>query len=284
MKTFKRFVQIASAIWLTLLTANALVPSLYADTASAATDAITCITVGAGLKPAGQHCSDFALKVNLTPAGVSNGTTNRVARGDHNHFGQLWTGASSEAGLRSMNTGTGSGLYGSNTSTQGAGVYGYNDNTGKGVLGESYGYGVWGHTIGAAGAGVVAQGSSGDGTALRILNGGIKVDGAGNGTATPVFVHMVQANPGGNICAARNFGTVIDNPLTNGRSNAILLITPNYGAITGGVGPVESVYAVYYDNTGECGSGAGKWVIYNLDAEPLNNQQMFNVLVVNVGP
>lgn len=90
MKTHKRFVPFALAAWLTLLTVNSLVPSLFADTASAATNAINCITVGAGLKPAGQHCADFTLKVNFTPSGGSNGTSAAVARGDHNHDSSYW--------------------------------------------------------------------------------------------------------------------------------------------------------------------------------------------------
>lgn len=90
MKTLKRFVPIALAAWLTLLTVNSLVPSLFADTASAATNAINCITVGAGLKPAGQHCADFTLKVNFSPSGGTNGTSAAVARGDHNHDNSYW--------------------------------------------------------------------------------------------------------------------------------------------------------------------------------------------------
>jgi hypothetical protein len=42
---------------------------------------------------------------------------------------------------------------------------------------------------------------------------------------------------------------------------------------------------VYYDDTNQCGFGAGRWVIYGYGVAPdpaqaLSNNQLFNVMVV----
>lgn len=49
MKTLKRLARILLAVWLTLLTANSLVPSLFSDTASAATNLVAWATTGNAL-------------------------------------------------------------------------------------------------------------------------------------------------------------------------------------------------------------------------------------------
>jgi hypothetical protein len=91
-----------------------------------------------------------------------------------------------------------------------------------------------------------------------------------------------------NLCSAtENYATVIDNPLTNGNPDAILLVTPNYCASDGSqnnaaAGPAKDIPAVFYANTGVCGTAnEGRWVIYNLNSTPMVNQTYYNVMVVN---
>lgn len=150
------------------------------------------------------------------------------------------------------------------------------------VSGISAGWhGVAGRTHSNTAAGVYASGESSAGIALQITQGGIKVEGAGVHTDTPVFIHQVNTAGGGNICAAQNFTTVLDHPLANGRSDAILIVTPNYGNSDAGVVVPTGGYGVAYDVTNSCGKGAGRWVIYNTSSTALPNNMLLNVLVVN---
>ena len=137
--------------------------------------------------------------------------------------------------------------------------------TGRGVMGYSLaftgtGVGVWGVTNSPTGTGIAAQGS-GAGAALALHGGNIKVVNAGVGTNTPVFIHQVKTGTGGNICNIQSYSTVIDNSLINGNPDAILIVTPNYGAKATGTAPAVGIPAVYYDAANECGKGAGRWVI-----------------------
>jgi hypothetical protein len=130
------------------------------------------------------------------------------------------------------------------------------------------------------GIGVEAIGGYGHyGAALSIL-GSIKVNFAGIGTDTPVFIHQVNTAVGGNICQVQNYSTVIDNKVVNGIEDAMLIVTPNYGPKNGGTAPAVGIPAVYYDADNECGKGAGRWVIYNLNAQPQTNNSRFNVMAV----
>ena len=61
---------------------------------------------------------------------------------------------------------------------------------------------------------------------------------------------------------------------------AILIVTPNYGSNTSGVGPAIGIPAVFYDTANTCGKGADKWVIYNLNGVAQVNNSLFNVMVV----
>jgi hypothetical protein len=137
--------------------------------------------------------------------------------------------------------------------------------------------------IGSAtvGPGLVGQGPDDAGIALRLKTGGIEIIGAGVDTGTPVFIHKVKTGAGGNICATRPYGTVVDHPQANGYPGAIVLVTPNFGTASAGTAPPRDPVGVFYDDTNSCGFGA-KWVIYSLGASltPLVNNQLFNVLVV----
>jgi hypothetical protein len=174
------------------------------------------------------------------------------------------------AGVRGVNNGT---------SGNGIGVVGYQGGSGWGVYGETpSGFGVYGVTTSVSGAstgvrgetystggtGVVARYSgTGVGNALNVGNGTIKV----SGTNKAAFQHTATA---GNINA--NY-TTIDNPMTNGDPNAMLLVTPV-------LLPPDNVYAnfpigVWYS------TGSSKWTIFNQISGggfPVN--AAFNVLVI----
>jgi hypothetical protein len=92
-----------------------------------------------------------------------------------------------------------------------------------------------------------------------------------------VFVHKATAD---NTPPAREYETIIDYPLTNGRPDAILLITPNWNP--GGVDDAYGVFdnhpiGVAYDTT------AGKWKIVNQDLVTMPVNASFNVLVRTAG-
>ncbi|MBK8049860.1 MAG: hypothetical protein IPK16_23790 [Anaerolineales bacterium] len=142
-----------------------------------------------------------------------------------------------------------------------------------GVLGTSdTGFGVSGYApkgIGVSGVGVVGVSASAQkttDTALQIGMGAVRVQGAGIGTSTAVFIHQSTA---GNTSANH---TIIDHPMTNGDPNAILLVTQNYSP--GGVPSVYNPHAtgVWYDGA--------KWVIVNLYYETMPVGAAFNVMVV----
>jgi hypothetical protein len=169
------------------------------------------------------------------------------------------------AGLRGINNGTGA---------TGIGVYGSQEGSGWGVYGQvmGNGMGVYGLAYGQTGVGVYAQGSGSTGTALMLSSGGIRVNGAGLGTSTPVFIHQATES---NIMGTYDQNTMIDNPLTNGDPNAILSVTPNWNAvmIIDVVNNPHPVGVKYLDTP-------AKWVIYNLDLAAMPEGAAFNVLVV----
>ena len=173
----------------------------------------------------------------------------------------------------------GFGAYG--TSVLGVGAYG-NSVSSIGVVGNSTSApGVLGSTGVATRAGVVAQGAVPLGIALRIDSGGIQVTGAGIGTNTPVStVRVVTGTVGNNvnpfICAGNC--VVIDNPLTNGRPDAIVIVTLNFSpaGVSNGIYD-EHPISVWYDTVG----GRNTWEIIHLDGSLMLNGAAYNVLVVN---
>jgi hypothetical protein len=173
------------------------------------------------------------------------------------------------AGVRGINNGT---------SANGIGVVGYHAGSGWGVYGETVsGIGVIGYTSTTSGTtyGVAAQiaspsgaaviakyTGSGAGIAMQLDNGAIKV----SGTNKAAFIHTATA---GN--STSNY-TTIDNVLTNGDPNAILIVTPNL---------VNSVYnnfpiGVWYN------TGTSKWTIFNQagGGNPIPNNSAYNILVI----
>src|SRR5207237_700323 len=111
----------------------------------------------------------------------------------------------------------GLGVLGLSPDSDGYGVYGF-------ASGPSGGVGVYGRAGGAGGAAVVASAPT-TGTALWLVSGAIKVEGAGADTSTPAFVHVAT---GANIEAGALHRTTITHPLCDGDRSALLFVTPNY--------------------------------------------------------
>ncbi|MEP6818065.1 MAG: hypothetical protein ABJA18_00935 [bacterium] len=117
------------------------------------------------------------------------------------------------------------------------------------------------------------------GTALAITNGAFRVTGAGVGTNTAAFIFVKTA---ANTCGgAGGIDSGIDNPLTNGDPNAILIVTARNGSRVGT--PVaNSRLAVSYfyasDAPPGCPQLANRWVLQAFDGAPADTQ--FSVLVI----
>jgi hypothetical protein len=165
-------------------------------------------------------------------------------------------------GMVALAPGTGGrGVYGRAYSLSGItyGVYGESDSTNGGA-------GVYGTTTSSNGAGVYAKNASSTGPALAI-SGGIQIVGAGNSTPTAAFVV---------VSASTNFfysnAVRINNPLCNGRTNALLFITHNISA--------QTAYAQNNHPIGVWYDGA-YWEIINEDAANMPTNIAFNVLVIN---
>jgi hypothetical protein len=135
-----------------------------------------------------------------------------------------------------------------------------------GIVGGS-GYGVYGDSTTASGTGVYAT-SAGTGSALTIGSGAIHVSGAStNSTTTAAFIQVATAS---NIDGGD--GTIINNTLCNGDSNAILLVTPNWNPhLKTGV-YWNHVVGVYY--------AGSNWRIFNEDLTTMPAGPAFNVLII----
>ncbi len=171
------------------------------------------------------------------------------------------------SGVTGINNGSGE---------NGIGVSGYQDGSGWGVYGVTPGgVGVRGES--ATGTGVQGLTTGGTGGAFRgdvsvQLDGAIKVLGA----KAPGFIHTVAVGDGCVGIAAH--ATAINNPLTDGNPNAILLVTVNKG-LEGGLGHPTGV-GVFYDVDDFC-AAADRWLIYSLDGvTPMTVGEKFNVLVL----
>jgi hypothetical protein len=163
-------------------------------------------------------------------------------------FGQFGAGSGFErpgnAAIRG-DSAADSGIMG--TSRSGAGVRGVADS----------GVGVEGHAEG--GVGVRASHARG-GTALEIANGGLRV----SGSLRPAFVHV---SDGSNT---RGDSTCIDQPLTNGQSEAIVLVTHRWG----GSGVNIPTVGVYYEG------GSRRWCVFTESGAGMPLGVPFNVLVI----
>jgi hypothetical protein len=164
------------------------------------------------------------------------------------------------AGFFRKTDGSGAALIGQATGTR-VGVRGQTS-TGVGVQGLAAlgGAGVEGHTGVLNGVGVRAS-SPVTGTALEVVDGAIRVAGAGIGTPTAAFIHRVNAanKVGVNV-------TRIDHPLTNNNPNALLFVTIRHLERT------TKTVQMWYINSN------GYWNILGSDEMDVGDQ--FAVLVI----
>lgn len=162
-----------------------------------------------------------------------------------------------------------SGFGVSGTSTSGTGVIG-NSATGVGVQGVN---GVKRGKLGTEEAAVVADAGTQTATALQIDKGTIRVKGAGVGTVTAAFIHVVtEANLVEDPLKLDPGETIINNPICNNDPNAILIVTPIYNPLNGLVDITPTKFAIRYVPAWD-----NRWTIA---AEPLRAGHRFNVLVI----
>jgi hypothetical protein len=150
---------------------------------------ITAVAAGTGLTGGGT-AGAVSLGVDLS----GSGSASTVARSDHDHFAQSWSGSSAHglqvtnaagAAVRGVSTATATsaGLYGEATGSQGYGVHGHASSSTAGA----FPFGVLGTS--ALGVGVFGQSTSGIGmsgyatsaTGLTTGVGGISLSSDGNG-------------------------------------------------------------------------------------------------------
>lgn len=184
-------------------------------------------------------------EVSSSPAGTYSAAVRGV------HFSTTGNGI----GVVGYQDGSGWGVYGQ--TPQGIGVYG------RVVGGSSLGGGVLGESLGTAPGVHAAYAGAGAGTALQIDNGAIQV----SGVARAAFVHTMAE---GNVTLD---STVIDNPLSNGDPNAILLVTPRHNPSAPSI--VHTDYAVRYWIAGQ------RWEIW-LPSTSTSSYlgAQFNVLII----
>ncbi len=130
--------------------------------------------------------------------------------------------------------------------------------------------------------GIAVEADGGDGTGAKVAGdvAAIEIDG-------PIVVSGTKAaftvTVGSQTCdlddSNPDAGFVIDNPLTNGDANAMLLITPASLADD----TAYQGFGVFYDTDGattdpDC--TANRWVIFSLDGAPLEEGLKYNVLVI----
>jgi len=117
------------------------------------------------------------------------------------------------------------------------------------------------YAVGGSSAAITAEGGS-DNSALELFGGGITV----SGTVRPAFVHTSAV---GNVIGTR---TVLDHPLLNGASNAIVVVSRVYTTATGFV---AGGFSTFYDSAG------GRWSILKEDGTTMPTGLRFNVIVFN---
>ena len=212
---------------------------------------ITGVTAGAALVGGGAS-GNVTLSVDLAGSGAATS----VARSDHLHFGQEWTGAGTGLTVTSTTTNA---LQGISQDPGGSGVFGLNESYGVGVMGWATdtfsGLGVYGRAEGSAAAGVVGLVTSPSGVTYGVF--GQNSSSAGYG--------MLGAAWATNGVTFGMYGRS-DSPAGHGTFGASFATSgPNYGAVghtnsTEGTGVWGRVFAASGFNRGvlgETGSPAG---------------------------
>jgi hypothetical protein len=157
------------------------------------------------------------------------------------------------------------------------GVMGFGTTGLYGFSNDPDGRGVEGHTASPSGTGVLASAPEPEITALAIDTGNIRVLGAGQNTPTPVFIHVASERN------TRGAVTIIDNPMTNGDPNAILLVTRRLLAITDLADRIAETAGTSIENFSVgYNTQAAKWVIVQHSGKPIVVNTAFNVLAFKV--
>ena len=112
--------------------------------------------------------------------------------------------------------------------------------------------------------------------------GGLQPGSGGVALWSNTFKVVIPRAPGAFVHRAAPSNTIsnstyLDNPLTNGKPDALLSVTQNWNP--GGGGGVYNDHAIglLYDRY------AKKWLIYNKDGVPMPNEAAFNVAVAGNG-
>lgn len=124
--------------------------------------------------------------------------------------------------------------------------------------------------------------AAGNGRALSIQAGSVHATGAGVGTNTFSFVHKVDTAiyPTGTRCSGFANYSVIDHALVNGRSGAMIQITPRSGNTL--PSPADGMPTAYYCSGG-CGGCTGadnKWLLYTGSGNAHVDDSEFNMLII----
>lgn len=223
-----------------------------------------------GSCPAGQAISAIG-----ADGGADGGALTCVASGlefGANVTGSLNGGQGQDGlgpGLIVSNTGTGAGIVGESLSQGYAYAVGVEGqaNDGIGSWGYSYtGIGVYGSTSACSQPAIQAYSECPNlptGIALSIQRGYFQVLDAGANTSTTAFTWTATA------ASISGDQTTIDNPMTNGNPNLLLIVTQNSSSGIVNAHPVGITY-----------NGA-KWAILNQDTGTMTANATFNVLVIS---
>ncbi len=131
-----------------------------------------------------------------------------------------------------------------------------------------------GQALRAESGGVALSASAPGGTALEIDGGAMRVKGAGINTSTAAFVHRCTAANTPPTGPYGNRYTIIDNALCNGRSDAILIVTPRAVYLDGTPVGFQEL-SVDYDGS--------RWNLVNTSLDEIGDfdeGDKFNILVI----
>ncbi len=250
-----------------------------------------CLTAGPGILIT-DPCGNPTISANFTVSGTVNGTSNLVARGDHIHFGQVWTGSAAN-GLNITNnqssgggvaghapsTGVfgeatdnslvtfglygqayspnGYGIYGANTASNGPSVYGINGGTGNtGFLGGGI-YGVFGQTYGNNGIAVYGTAPVSGVVGIASNSIGLNYGVYGRSNSTSGYGVWGTSAGGAGVYGESTIGYGV-----SGNSISNTGVYGNSGSGVGVVGTSFSGYGVYGQTAGVSGQSplsAGVW-------------------------
>jgi hypothetical protein len=204
---------------------------------------ITDVVAGTGLTGGGTTGS-----VTVSASLAGSGSASTIARSDHDHFSQSWSGSTANgltvtngggAALRGLSTSTGAvpGVFGSAQSSVGIGVHGQalaTSGATRGVFGEassSDGAGLWGTNTAAQGSGVMGRATGGGYGVMGIATslGGAAVAGIHQSTVAASNIGVL-----GNTLGPGGWGVYAQSQATSGPGVGVYA-RANSSAGTGGL-------------------------------------------------